>query len=901
MKNISFDNPYLLLLLIPLVLIVVIPFLIAIKKENRTRGTVIAMVCHLAIVVLATLAIAGMKHTTVMTKTEMYVLADVSYSTSGKTDVIDGYIEELENTLPKNTEMSVITFAADYKQHTALGEDFVTVANSGVDDSATDILGVLKYVSTVFSEDTIKRVVLYTDGMSSAPDVNSGLIRAIEELHENDVYVDIVYIDSNLDAEDREIQISDVACNTSTYLGHATTADVLIESSGAANVIVSLTRDGRAYLEKPVSLTVGYNMVNFDLDTSDEGEHEYCVSISRLQSPDVDTASHNNTVCFTQEVHKNISVLLVTDNRADVDIVKSIYGENTEIDAYVKPAPPAESTWGNTQKPKPFDVPFTVEDLCKYDEFVLSNVVVEDINNADNFVSSLDICVSVFGKSLITAGDNNLQNSAASSVDALNSMLPVRFGNSDSDPKLYTIVIDSSRSMEFKNFDYFRMAKNAGKYLLDFLKEGDYFALVHFSGEVYVPITPTEVTPKSIAEAKNVINGLTVTQGTMIGKTLDHVCDMVAEYDVFTDKQVMLISDGMSFEGGEAYTDDPIGAATRLKNSGVIVSALNAGNDEGITNMQNIAAAGGGNYYFAKSSADLVGVMFDEIADDVTETVIRGTTDVIINREKDAVLNGITLVPPVETYLYAGAKSSAENILYVNYRKSGGSVAKVPLYSYWNYGKGRVSTLTTCLGGDWVPNWNEGDGKSFLTNITVTNTPQEKVDYPYTVEVAFDGKYLHVEMVPAAINPDATMTVKVTLPNGSTVTELLVFDSYRYFYKFETGDIGKYTIETTYELATKSYTSSSVFHHSYSPEYDSFVAYSPAVLHLIARNNGTVTEGGNVQLRTDETRLDTYVVKFTIPFFAAAAALYLIDTIVRKLKWVDVVSFFKGRRKERKK
>ncbi len=894
MTNISFDNPYLLLLFIPLALVVIVPYCIAIRKENRSKGAAIALACHLVITVLATLAIAGLKHTTVMTKTEVYVFADVSNSTSHKTDVIDGYIKDLNENLPKNSEMAVVTFAADYKLITELGEEFVTVKNSGVDDSATDILSVLQYADSVFSDNTIKRAVIYTDGMSTDPTVNSGLIRAIQNLRDKDVYIDIVYIDSNLTEKDSEIQVSSVEFNSSTYLGHETTANVLIESTTNTGVIVRLTKDGESYLEKTAQLTPGYNIVNFALDTSAEGEFDYSVSVYS----ESDTSNYNNSFAFTQRINENISVLLVTDNQSDEDIVRAIYGENAVIDAYVKPYVPDTNTW-----PPPsviFDVPFTVEDLCKYDEFVISNVAVDEINNADNFISAIDLCVSVFGKTLITAGDNGLTNNDAQCVEALNSMLPVNFGNSGSDPKLYTIVIDSSRSMEFKNFDYFKMAKSAAKYLLDFLKEGDYFALVHFSGEVYVPITPTAVEKESIDNAKEIIDSLTVTQGTMIGRTLDAVCDMMEDYDAFDDKQVMLISDGMSFEGGEIYVDDPIGSARKLSENGIKVSALNSGNDEGIATMQAIAAAGGGKYYFAKSSSDLVGVMFDEIADDITDTFIVGTTEVIVNRQNDKVLDGVSNLPPIEAYIYAKSKASAENILFVDYKKASGTIEKAPLYAYWNYGNGKVSTLTTALGGEWVPRWNEGDGKTFLTNITTTGIPKEKVDYPYTVETKFDGKYIHIEIIPSVLNPDATMTVTVTLPDGTELKELLVFDSYRYFYQFETKEIGKYKIDTVYDFVTKSYSSSSVFNISYSPEYNRFESFSPALLHSVIRNNGTVTEGENATLIVDEDRLETYVVRFRVPFLAAAAVIYIIDTIIRKLRWADIVSFFRKRKKEAK-
>ncbi len=894
MINISFDNPLLLLLLIPMVLLVVIPFAIAIRKENKSKETTLALICHLLIVTLVVLAAAGMMNVAVITKTELYAVADVSYSANGKLDVIDSYIADLEKQLPKNSKMGVVTFGKDVKLHTPLGGKITSVKDSGTDETATDILSALKYADSLFSGDTIKRIVLYTDGLSTDPSANGELIRLVEDMKERDVYLDVVYINSNLEEDEKELQISDVEFNASTYLGHKTSANILIESTIDADVIVRLTKNGEAYLDQTVSLTEGYNIVNFELYTEKSGEFDYKVSLTLR---DEEASSHNNTFSFTQKVNENISVLLVTDNQADVDIVKQLYGENAQIDAYVKPKQTPPTSDNQRPKPVPFDVPFTVEELCKYDEFVLSNVKVEEINNADSFIKSIDICVSVFGKSLITAGDNNLCNSEATSVEALNNMLPVKFGNNEEDPKLYAIVIDSSRSMEFQNFDYFKMAKSAAKYLLDFLGENDYFTIVHFSGEVYVPLLPREATVENIAEAKTIIDNLSVTQGTMIGRTLERVCDIMIPY-TFDEKQVMLISDGMSFEGGEtALVDNPIAAATRLRENNITVSTLNAGQVEGVATMQAIANAGGGKYYFSKSSEDLVGVMFDEIADDVTDTVVIGTTDVIINRKNDAVLSGIETLPAIGGYVYSKPKASAENVLFVNYKKASGNIVKAPLYSYWEYGNGRVATLTTSLGGEWVDNWKDGSGLDFLHNIKTTNVPDTKIDHPYTVEVNFDGKYIHVEIVPAVTNPDATMTVTVVLPDGTELTEKLTFDSYRYFYKFEVATPGKYLINTSYDWVTKSYTSSNVFNISYSPEYDRFNAFTPASLHAFVRNNGTVTENGNAVLKTDETKLETYILRFTVPFLAIAAILYVVDTVIRKLKWADIKSFFKKRKR----
>ncbi len=897
MINISFANPYLLLLLIPLFAAVIVPFFIAVRKVNNTKETTIALICHLLIVVFVVLAVAGMANTTVITKTELYVVADVSYSSNHKLDLIDSYIAELEEKLPKNSKMGVITFGKDAKVHVKPGEELTSVKDSGVDTSATDIASALRFAIEQYTDNTIKHLVLYTDGLSTDPDANGDLVRVVQDLESENIYLSVVYIDSNLSDDSKEVQISDVEFNASTFLNRDSAANILIESSFSNNAIVRLTKDGEKYLEKTASLEKGFNVVNFDLYTSEEsGEFGYDYEVSII--PLDDTSEYNNKFSFTQKVNGKMQVLHITSKPEDADYVKALYGENADVTSCIKSQEPV--IYG--QKPKPFKVPYTVEDLCQYDEIVISNVEISDVDNASTFVESLDMVVSVFGKSLITAGNNKIQTSEEEAVLALGNMLPIKYGNHDGDPKLYTIVIDSSRSMQFQNFDFFTMAKSAAGYLLDLLESKDYFAIYHFSGETYTLYTPTQATAENVSKAKDAIEKLEVTQGTMIGRALENVYYQIA-LEPYDDKQVMLISDGMSFEGGETLDDDPEGAAAMLSAENITVSTLNTGNDaaEGVKTMKNIAGVGGGKYYFARSSDELPGVMFDEVADDMTESEIVGDTPVIINRKKDDVLVGIDELPNINGYYYGKSKASSENILYVEYVKSGGNTVKVPLYAYWNYGNGRVSALSTDLGGAFVSSWQTGEGYSFLQNITVTATPDERIDHPYTVETSFDGKNTQIEIVPAVLNPDATMTVKITRPDGSTEEKLLTFDSYRYFYTFETADIGKYTIETTYDWTTKTYKSETIFNISYSPEYDSFTSYSPAAIHAFVRTSGTVTEDGNAELRFDEAELETYVVKFTVPFLAIAAALYIIDTVIRKLKWADIKSFFKRRRKETKK
>ena len=100
MSNISFDNVYLLFLIIPLVAVFAIPFALAVRKDNVNGHNIASGVLHIIIAVIVSFAIAGTTVNSVMTATEVYVVVDASYSTHRNTDVIDGYIQNVRDELP---------------------------------------------------------------------------------------------------------------------------------------------------------------------------------------------------------------------------------------------------------------------------------------------------------------------------------------------------------------------------------------------------------------------------------------------------------------------------------------------------------------------------------------------------------------------------------------------------------------------------------------------------------------------------------------------------------------------------------------------------------------------------------------------------------------------------------
>ncbi len=870
MRNISFDNPWLLLLAIPLLAAVIVPYCIAIRKDNKNAHTVTSLILHLLIVALVVPALAGMASVTVMTQTEVYVVADISYSSNRNLDLIDSYIAELQTSLPENSVAGLVCFGKQPVLVAKAGEELLpSVKDAKVDDSATDIASALEYAATLFSDNTIKRVVLITDGKQTGGDAMGELISAVEHLYAENVALDAIYVNNNVSKDVTEVQISDVDHTPSTYLDHASSVDVLVQSSAGADAILSLYKNGEHLQDKAVTLDEGYNFVSFSADTSAAGEFDYEV---RIIAPD-DTSPHNNSYFFTQRVTDSLKVLLITGSQADVDAAAMMYGEHADIDAYVNDP----------------NVPCTIEQICAYDQIVLSGVDVRKLNNCTAFVECVDQAVSLFGKSLITLGDTGIQNKTDDTLSALEDMLPVRFGNNDADPKLYCLVLDSSRSMQMAS--RLIMTKKAAIRFLELLAPEDYVMVVSFSGEVYIEQMPTEA--KNKEQVAEIINGIQPTQGTVIGAALKAAFNQMKSLS-FSEKQVVLISDGMSYS---AEPDDAAEMANQLYMAGIVTTVINTSCADGTANMEKIASYGRGKYYWLEDERDLDELIFGDVADEITESVIEKQVPVTVVDGKDESVKGLSYLPDVYGYVYAKTKASAKTVLSVPYTKASGSVVDAPLYAYWKYGNGRVASYTSTLCGEWAKDLQGEQGQRFFAAVASTNTPAQRIDYPYTLSVGYDGTEASIDMIPAVLNPYADVRMKITSPDG-TVTEVKpVFDSQKYSYTFPTAKTGKYKIEMVYGYDGYSFSSESVFNLSYSPEYDAFVTFDPAELHNAIRDRGTLSEGSVPEIVNDPDRLDTYSVYFTVPLLIAAAALYIIDVIVRKITKNDIKSLFRFKKR----
>ncbi len=906
MNSISFANVWLLFIAVPLVLLFAVPYFVTVNRDNRNGHNIASVILHIILAVLMAFAAAGTAIESVMTETDVYVVADVSYSASRNLDVIDGYISRLSNNLPGNSRLGIVCFGGGQQVITIAGDELRSVKEADaetVDVSRTDIADALEYTSRIFRSNVIKRIVLITDGGDSNVDDDSALRRKVEELNAEKIYVDAIYLDDNITSDAREVQMTSIECGQTVYGGQQSDATAIIQSTYRTAAGVSLYLDGELVETKETTLNVGSTSVVFTLSGEREaGVYNYEVRVTA----DGDESPYNNSCIFTQEVISAVNVLFITDVQTDAAAAREAFGEDVTFDAYV----------GDP------NVPYTVADLCEYDEIVLSNVDVGKLTNYEMFIESLDTVVSMLGKSLVTIGNLNIQNTSDEYLIRLSDMLPVRYGNASSESRLFTIVIDGSHSMaQAGKFD---IAKSAAKQLVSLLSETDRVAVVMFYGNVEIALAPTVVSDKSAIN--DTIDALDTKQGTLMSIGLNQALTLMRNAD-YDSKQILLISDGLNSDSeldGDGTNSKLYEIVDNLAAYDIATSVIDVGRGGDTTSAESVAAKarlegiaqrGSGTYWFANSQTVLDESIFAEISNTFGETVVDRSSYVDVNRYFDDVLEGVKdgsfidseqRLGYISGFVSSRAKASATTVLTTDYQKSGTAVVTVPVYSYWKYGNGKAASFTSSISGSWVSSWNSsGIAQTFFADVLTTNIPSERSDTPYTVDINEETGYCTVEIAPVNIRPESEVTVKVSLTyaDGETrdITNV-VFDSSVYRCSFALTDVGTYRLNVSYDYKDESYSSHSYVNISYLSEYDAFATYDAAPLYKMIGSGGTVSEDGELSIVNDASEMGIRTIDLSPYLLIAAVVIFAADIIVRKLKWNDIRSLFKKvkGRKEKK-
>ncbi len=901
MSSISFDNPWLLLIAVPILVIVLGAFFFSVRKSNRNWHNVVSCVLHVLIAACVALSAAGMNIQTVVTQTKVFVLADVSYSVNKNLDKIDEYIDDLKDNLPPNSQLGIVCFGNDYEVLTPAGGAIRSVKEANVDDSGTDIVGAMNYVKNIYGNGFVKRMVVITDGKQSDESDPNALRSAVNELNASNIQVDAIFLDDNLKEGAQEAQIASVEYSKTAYKNREATVTAVVNSKAEGPAELYLKQNGVELAWEYVNLKKGRTYVDFTLPTHTEGEYEYEISLAA----EWDKNPHDNVSKFTQTVTPVVSVLLVSDERSDLTAFQEIFGEEATLSAYIGVP----------------NIPYKVEELSAYDEIILSNVNLATKNNCDMFVDSLLSVVNKLGKSLTTVGNLYLSNTqttdgagsslASEALQKLSSKLPVDYGNGARDSKLVTFVFDESDSMF--NEGKLARAQQAAKYVVDGLTEKDSVAIVYFHGTNGVQLSVTQLDSEENRKAvSDSIDAIGVKQGTIMSGGLEEAYTQIASLTGY-EKQVILLSDGIN---STSDSEEALNAwATSLYNISVPVSVIDVGRGSGSDEwanaskrLQRVASLGGGKYLHANTDSALEEFVFPQITDDVKDAIVNQLSAVNTERRFDGVLEGIdeTQIPYVSGYVNTGLRASATTVLSTDYRMKNGATVKVPIYSYWKVGNGKIASFTSSLSsndeGNWLEKWKvETEGVSladaFFLNVLNENTPDERVSNPFILSLEADTGYCSLTLAHVNGQSGAEVKAQITAPDGTVSERIFSYNSSVYACTFATPAVGRYQVDVTYSYRGSSHSYTTYYSVSFLPEYDTFTLFDAGELYKMLDGNGTVSEDGKLTLVNDESVMQSSVYYLTAPLLITAISLFAVDIIVRKLKWEDVRGLFKRTKK----
>ncbi len=928
MSSINFDNPWLLLVAIPAVLLLLVPFFLAVRKDNANVHNVTSCILHVLIAVIMAFSAAGTTIKSVLTETDVYVVADLSYSTNKKLEVIDKYIRNIEKDLPLNTKLGVVCFGATDSQvvHTRLGEKLTSVRESEdkIDNTSTDIVSALDYTSKIFKGGVVKRIVLITDAEQSNMKDGNELKRAVDALYASKIYVDAIYLDSNISESAEEVQISGAEVSDRVYQGQSSSVNVHLQSTIDTQATLEVLRDGEL-LGKPkrVDVKVGQSNEIIELDTSVVGTFTYTV---RLGSIEKDESPFNNEYTFTQTVAQEPSTLFITSNRQDMEAAEKLF--SAEV-LYVDPADNAINN----------HIPTSVEELCRYDEIVLSNVDVSDIQGYGMFVSSLDTVVSMLGKSLVGLGDLHLEGNGDEYIMPLAKLLPVEYGEPSKDQIFRVIVLDISNSMEtVQSKRKIEVAKDAAKSLVNMMADTDQVAVVGFYGNAQIIQTPTycdnrDAIKKNIdefitdTEKDEAASGTSTDHNTVISGGLNAVIERWGEDMKTMTTQVVLITDGMN-AGTDWNSSGENRAATAAETLRLEYGALTSilgiyvqTSDKAYLNA--VATAGGSGEFVAFENGDELDSSFFKnlsgggASEDLDNKLALVSKKLLF----DDIFEGVedTKLPNVRGYVLGTGKTGATTVVSLEHRVVDAPSLEVPLYSYWQCGEGKASAflasfsvenvdLTTSYDNleQWRTTTVDDNGttlyEKFFENMFKTNIPVQPVFESFKVNMSRQAGNVQLEIRPAKADATAELTVALTTPDGQrTEVSNLVFDSNLYTCSFVLPSVGAYEVEVNYTHQGMEETLTKTVHLSYLEEYDSFTAYEASPLYKMLSGRGMVSEDGNLKIVNDESEVGVRIVDLTIPLLIAAVSLFMVDIIVRKIKWADIKGLFKKVKKGDKK
>ena len=797
------DTPLFLLLFISIPLLLIIHRGTRVEASRWRKSTTltlrtIALLCFV-------LALAGLHRNHREEVLAVAFLLDVSESVPTEEqhkgiDIINAAIDELRPT----DLYSVIPFAAQSTASTPMRPKMEQpnfnpdiLSEAALDYNATDIAAALHLAMRILPDDRQRRIVLLSDGLRNAGDLNPLLDLA----RAGEIEVFTIPLDSERADEVwvRALRLPSHVISGTTFAVHA-----IVESTGTRPVEIHLHRDGKP-VSDPQSITLkpGKQEIRIpDQRIDEQGSYTYQFKISAR-----DAISENNEAYGYVSVSGQPHALYVADDSGETDVLKGVL----------------KSSGFAVDVVSPHEFTTELADLRSSAVVILNNVSADDLSITR--MELIESYVRDLGKGLVVIGGDRAFGMGGYHGTPLERVLPVEMTPRQRKESLALMfVFDTSGSMaNYVGADQkIQLAIEGIRAGVRELDKEDKAGVIGFAAKIGLDISPTTDHERIIRE----VGRSAPTGGTKMYPALKRAYEKLKAVNA-KQKHLILLSDGRS--DGDFNT-----LADRIAADDIYVTTIAIGYTAQNL-MQAIAERGGGHYVAVRNVNQLPKILADEVRQ-TQKYMIQETFQPVIGEKGSAIMAGIYEVPKLHGYIATSEKEYAQ----VHIR----SPQEHPILAAWHYGFGKSVAFTSDVKPGWAADWIEWEqfGK-FWGQVVNGAAPIHGDSRDFDLDVSHRGGVGQVVIDIAnaeAISSDQSLDVRVAPPTSAgEVVDMHRETPTRFSGEFPIGETGVYLVTAQMKrdgLVIGSRHAS--FALSYPTEYAEFETNQQLLGAIASRTNG---------------------------------------------------------------
>ena len=607
--------------------------------------------------------------------------------------------------------INVVLFGNDvYLDQTLQARNRLENPSTTIQKDRTNIAQAINFGQAISSPDSIKRLVLISDGNEN---MGSAREESIIACARDTQILTVPYPDQKRS----EVMIKDIHVPEKVNIDEPFDLKVTVESNVSTEVTMKIFSNGVPMAQDKVTVHQGENIFYIPQKSDKAGTSSYEAFI---EAPE-DQILKNNRATAIVFIKGKPRVLYLTD-----------WGVNPgPVATFINDAG-IEVHCGN-----PGNLPGNLADMKNYDSIVFSNLSALSISPRQ--MDLIKSFVQDLGGGFTMIGGMNSFGIGGYFGTPVEEILPVEMDVRKKKRLPQTaliLVIDKSGSMEDIEGGKKQkvvLAREAAIITMEIMNKDDVVGVIAFDSAAKWVVTPQH--PENMKSLIREVSTIRAGGGTNLYPPLEAAISELTKTNAAL-KHIIVLSDGRTEPGNF----DALGELARK--SGITISCVAVGKDSDIPFMESLARNGKGRAYFV-SDATLLPRIFVKDTFIAAQSAVMEEPFIPKISEYPGALAGIPLekAPQLNGYCITAEKSLA-TLSLVSHKKD-------PILALWRSGLGKSVAFTSDEGEKWAGEWYKwSECAPFWQQLIRWTLPSiEQGDYEISTEIKDDTCTIYLDAV----------------------------------------------------------------------------------------------------------------------------------------------------------